>query len=68
MKKKILTTCCFTLLSMYSTASESIQQTDSIDPPPDTPIDSFLPFVLFITIIIVGYYFNRRSNSFLDNK
>lgn len=67
MKKNILTTCFFALLSFQSWASADIPVDHGIDAPPDpvAPIDSFLPLALFIAVFMVGYYFNRRTKSLL---
>jgi hypothetical protein len=70
MKKNILATCCFAFLTLQSWPSADIPvEQSTIEPPPETaPIDSFLTIALFIAVIAVGYYFNRRSKTLLNNK
>ena len=71
MKKNILTNCCFAFLTLQTWASSDIpvDQGMTPEPPPDTvPIDSLLPFALFIAVVMVGYYFNRRAKALLNNK
>jgi hypothetical protein len=70
MKKNILATCCFALLTLQSWASADIPvEQNNIDPPPDTaPIDSYLTIALITAVVLASYYFNRRSKSLLNNK
>lgn len=70
MKKKIITSCCFAILSLQLWANnDPILVQDGIEPPPPpTPIDSFLPLTLFIAVAMVGYYFNRKTKALLKNK
>ena len=73
MKNYLLKICCFLLLTANSWASADIPVDQGIapgiDPPPDNvPIDSLLPFALFIAVVMVGYYFNRRAKALLNNK
>ena len=67
MKKKLIS-LCFALLSLQTWASNDFPVTQgTIDPPPETaPIDSFLPLAMFIAIVMVGYYFNKKK--LLNNK
>ena len=67
MKKKLIS-LCFALLSLQTWASTDFPVTQgTIDPPPETaPIDSFLPLAMFIAIVMVGYYFNKKN--LLNNK
>jgi hypothetical protein len=69
MKKNILTTFCFAFLSVQAWASADIPVDQPIDGPPDTvPIDNYLPWALFIMVIMIGYYFNKRAKTLLKNK
>ena len=69
MKNYLFKICCFLLLTANSWASADIPVENDIMPPPDTvPVDSLLPLALFIAVVMVGYYFNRRAKSLLNNK
>jgi len=70
MKNYLFKICCLLLLTANSWASADLPvDQGTIDPPPDTvPIDSLLPLALFIAVVMVGYYFNRRAKSLLNNK
>ena len=67
MKKKLITTCCFALLFLQSWASADVPTEQlTIDPPPDVaPIDGYLPLAVLIAVVMVGYYFNKKTKTLL---
>ena len=70
MKKNILATCCFAFLTLQSWAAGDIPvEQSTIDGPPDTvPINNYLPWALFVMVLMIGYYFNKRAKTLPNNK
>lgn len=56
-------------VNMLWASADIPMEESTIDGPPDTvPIDNYLPWALFLMVVMIGCFFSRRAKSLQNNK